>query len=289
MSTLWLACMLLLLVLSASLSLLVVYFWRYCRHLRQAQYDLHHAGLQIEEDNRQLMAMLSHELRSPMAAISNAAAVIDLALSQEQPEHIPEMTHNIRQGLARLTRIVDNLAVDDRLAQWKTQTPRTLALDTHLHSLLEQIRQIHPTCQIQLQLHGPQISVTLPAPDMFDTLLMHLLDNAVKYAPASCPIELNVTIKPHSALVVDVADQGPGLEPALRARLFNKYIRGRQTGSTGGTGLGLFLVKYIVDTFGGTIQVLDREGGGTCFRVELPLFPVEDKHERKPPSGIDRG
>lgn len=270
MSTLWLPCTLVVLVLIVPLSLLLARFWWHCRQLHETQHDLYEAKRQIEEDNRQLMSMLSHELRSPMSTISNATAVIDLALAQGDTALVLEMTQNIRQGLSRLTHVVDNLSVEARFAEWETQTPQHISLDKHLRKLLYQIQQPHPERKIALHLHGVT-TVTLPAPGMFDILLIHLLDNAIKYSPVTCPIELTVTATAKQPMVIEVADRGPGLEPALRAQLFKKYIRGRQTGNTGGTGLGLFLVKYIVDTLNGTIQVLERDGGGTCFRIELPL------------------
>jgi two-component system sensor histidine kinase KdpD len=97
---------------------------------------------------------------------------------------------------------------------------------------------------------------------------VNLLDNALKYTPAASPIEFRARSE-GDALEVEVADRGPGLPAETLPRVFEKFFRGAHPG-VGGVGLGLPICRGIVQAHGGTIGVVNREGGGASFRIRLP-------------------
>jgi two-component system sensor histidine kinase KdpD len=112
---------------------------------------------------------------------------------------------------------------------------------------------------------------------LVEQVLVNLLDNALKYTPEGRPIDLSVRLE-KDRLVVEVADQGPGLPPEDLPRLFDKFYRGPQNGKTAGAGLGLSICKGFVEIHGGTITAENRPQGGALFRFTLPL-PSEPAKE----------
>ena len=233
------------------------------------------ASQEALEDSYHLISMLSHELRSPMSAIGYSIEVIDDAYRHGKPEMIPNMTQRIRQLLTRLRNFVDGLTAEDRLAGLDIAQPCMVSLHELANKVVSNLQYAHPERAIEVNLNGRD-SVMIADAVMFDILLANLLDNAVKYSPNDTPIVLTITVSETGGVTVEVTDQGPGIEPSLRRTLFRKYVRGKQENSANGLGLGLFYVRRIVEQFGGTITVLDPEGGGTCFHIELP---PADQHQ----------
>ena len=221
------------------------------------------------EDSHQLISMLSHELRSPMSAIGYSVEVIDSALSEGQSAMIPDMTLRIRQSLTRLRNFVDGLTMEDRLTEIGSAQPDTIRLQELAGKIIANLQYAYPGRNIEMNLLGRD-EVTVADTVMFDILLTNLLDNAVKYSPAETSVDLTIDVSEAGGITLEVADRGPGIEPALRKNLFRKYIRGRQESRVSGFGLGLFHVIRIVERFNGRITVVDREGGGASFQVDLP-------------------
>jgi len=106
-------------------------------------------------------------------------------------------------------------------------------------------------------------------PVLFEQVVVNLLDNALKYAPAASAIDVRA-VASKDALEIGIADRGPGLPPGNEDRLFEKFFRGSHPG-VGGVGLGLPICRGIVQAHGGTISAENRAGGGALFRVRLPL------------------
>jgi two-component system sensor histidine kinase KdpD len=107
-------------------------------------------------------------------------------------------------------------------------------------------------------------------------VLINLLDNAIKYTPADAPIEINASLE-NGAVSVAIADRGPGFAPGEVERVFDKFYRGETASGRTGAGLGLAIVRGIVETHGGRIVAEDRPGGGALFRITLPLGETPPK------------
>jgi two-component system sensor histidine kinase KdpD len=105
---------------------------------------------------------------------------------------------------------------------------------------------------------------------LIEQVLVNLLENALRYTPAGSPIEVRA-YRDESSAVVEVSDRGPGIGPADRKRIFDKFYRGESRRYAGGSGLGLAICQGIVKAHGGEIGVKDREGGGSIFFFSLPL------------------
>jgi signal transduction histidine kinase len=106
--------------------------------------------------------------------------------------------------------------------------------------------------------------------------ITNILDNAIKYSPRESTVDLRVRMEPKHA-ILEIADQGPGVAPEHRERIFDRFFRldeGRSRDS-GGTGLGLAIAKWAVEVHGGQIMVEDNKGG-SLFRITLPLSDPTD-------------
>ena len=108
------------------------------------------------------------------------------------------------------------------------------------------------------------------SPDSLRQVLLNLLDNAVKFGPAGQTVAVGVELAGDQARI-SVADGGPGVPASERARIFRAFERGRETRGTGGAGIGLAVVRQIVEAHGGSVSIEPNPGGGARFVVTLPL------------------
>jgi signal transduction histidine kinase len=124
--------------------------------------------------------------------------------------------------------------------------------------------------------------------DKLREVLAQLVDNAVRYSPHGGTVTVAARRR-RDAVEVRVADQGSGIPPAEQERIFRKFYRGdsgvSRSGSAGGTGLGLFIVRGLVTAMGGRIWVESKEGEGASFTFELPLAAASDAQLVREPSG----
>jgi signal transduction histidine kinase len=110
-------------------------------------------------------------------------------------------------------------------------------------------------------------------PDELHRMVLNLLDNAVRHTPPGTKIELRLRAEGNHA-IVEVADDGPGVPPELRAQIFDRFVRGdgpADTAVSGGSGLGLAIVRAVTTSHGGSVEVGESDSGGALFRVRLPL------------------
>jgi two-component system sensor histidine kinase MtrB len=217
----------------------------------------------IERDRR-FAADVSHELRSPLQTLAAAASVL-----QRRREQLDERTATaaglVVAELARFQSLVDDL-----LELSRGDLPAQLApVDVgELARRAVQRRGLPPALvQCQAEDGGLRWSVDRRR---IEQVLVNLLDNAVTHGGG--PVALRVRADGPDG-VIEVDDEGPGVNPADRDAIFDRFVRGRSAGARGsdaGTGLGLSLVAQHVAAHGGRVRVLDRPGGGARFRIELP-------------------
>jgi signal transduction histidine kinase len=110
-------------------------------------------------------------------------------------------------------------------------------------------------------------------PKLLFQVFSNILSNAVKYSPGDCSIDISAEVLSEQ-VVVATADQGIGIPASDLDRLFERYHRGSNVSGIVGTGLGLYLVKMVVDLHGGSIEVQSKEGEGSRFTLRLPIKPA---------------
>jgi heavy metal sensor kinase len=222
-------------------------------------------------DMRQFSAALAHELRTPLAALRGE---IELALRQSE-SGAPVRSRLVSQleELDKLKRLIDQTLVLARAEAGEISlaaVPVDLgALTASLVDDLElvaEMKQVHLTCE-----HDEHV-VVQGDPDWLKRLILNLVDNGIKFVPAGGRVTARVR-QDGSHARLEVQDDGPGIDPAALARVFDRFFRADPARSPEleGAGLGLSLAKWIVERHNGRIQVRSDLGRGATFAVELPL------------------
>jgi PAS domain S-box-containing protein len=225
----------------------------------------------LEAAKSDFIATLSHELRTPMTAVLGAAKTLlrdDIALTPERRHQLLEMIG--AQG-TRLTQITEEVLLANRLDRGD------LRIDSERVDLSQLVDHA-----VETMSHDAPESISLSAAangsaeaigdrDRIEQVLVNLIDNAVKYSPDGGEVVVS-TVPAAASVRVEVADQGLGIPPAEHEAVFEKFYRGdsQHRAVPGGTGLGLYICRELVQRMGGTIGVRSRPGGGSTFWFQLP-------------------
>ena len=252
------------------------------RQLRNAKEDAE----ELLADQRQFLAMLSHELRSPLAVIDSNCQV--MALHCDAGCKSAFRIARIRGGVKRLANFLDNCLTQDRLdSQGWVLALQEIVLGPFLYSVLQQENLI--TAGHILELDNPDSSLVVQAdPHLLSILLHNLLDNAAKYSPVNSVITVMARTDGRR-LALTVQDQGMGIAPEDRERVLKRYHRGRNVARISGAGMGLALVAHIVALHDGELQLGGAVGKGARVTVHLPLRSVRSRGPAREsgPTGTD--
>ncbi len=231
-----------------------------------------HEQLEIEAERLRtaLLSSLSHDLRTPLGAITGAASSLLEEQSALSPAARRDLLQTILEEAHRMNRLIGNLLDMIRVESGALEVQKEL----------QPLEEVVGVALIRLddRLRGHPVTVTLP-PDLplvaldavlVEQVFVNLLENAVKYTPLDTPIEIAAGATA-GYVRVDVADRGPGLPPGEEGQIFDKFYRAAGAGTQGGIGLGLTICRGIVTAHGGRIWAENRSGGGAVFRFTLPL------------------
>ncbi|MEW5790085.1 MAG: DUF4118 domain-containing protein [Pseudomonadota bacterium] len=221
-----------------------------------------------------LLLTLSHDLRTPLTGILGAAEV---AAQRAGGSAIEELLQQIVAQARAMQRLLDNLL---QLAKLQSGMAR---LEKQWHSLEEIVGSALRQVEVaqgshRLQLHLPPDMPLIEVDGLLlERALVNLLDNAFKYTPEGTTVELRVRIE-GGEVIIEVADDGPGLPVADPRILFEPFRRGQPESNVLGIGLGLALVERIVQMHGGKIDVRQKQPHGTIFTLRLPkgVLPPEE-------------
>jgi signal transduction histidine kinase len=238
----------------------------------------------------EFMAMLGHELRNPLGAITSAVAVLDHASKPGMPAEASERAREVlRRQSAHLRSLVDDLLEVNRALMGK------LALNRQRMDLGEAVRSCVDMLQSSGKLKTHQVEVALaPAvvqgdPTRLAQVIDNILDNAVKYSPAGTLVAIDVRQVDEEA-VLSVRDQGIGITPDLLPHVFKVFVQGKQTlqRAQGGLGIGLTLVRRLVEMHGGTIAVSsDGLNQGVTVTIRLPLADAPQRPSAPTFAGVE--
>jgi two-component system sensor histidine kinase KdpD len=228
-----------------------------------------HVRAETERMRNAILSSVSHDLRTPLAAITGAASSLLEERGQIDPKVRLELSRSIYREADRLDRLLKNLLDMMRIEAGAVQ------LTKEWHSVDEVVGAALTRLEGRLGDHA--INTAFPADlplvlvdgVLLEQVVINLVENAVKYAPAGSGIDLSASASDHE-VVVAVADQGPGIPVGEEARIFDKFYRGRSA-REGGVGLGLTICRGVVEAHGGRIWAENRSGGGALFRFSIPL------------------
>ncbi len=225
----------------------------------------------LEEEKSDFVATISHELRTPMAAVYGAAETLlrrNIELGSEQGRQLIEM---IARQATRLSQITEEVLLTRNLDRGEVQVEREpVDVAELVRATIDALEsQLPEPVPVEVQIEEG-VGLASGDADRIQQVLVNLLDNAFKYGGRS-RIEVRVR-NANGSVRVSVGDFGPGILPADRERIFEKFFRAdpQLTHAPSGTGLGLYISRELAQRMGGTLDVRSPPGGGTTFVLELP-------------------
>lgn len=235
-----------------------------------------------EADRRkdEFLAMLAHELRNPLAAISSAYELTKLTdLPPQEQQWAGEV---IGRQVGQLTAIIDDLLDVSRITRGKIQLKKQrVRIDEIARRAIAVLRPLVEQHRHQMELRLPENPVWVDGdPNRLEQVIVNILTNACKYTPDGGRVELELTHSLTTATII-VRDSGVGIAPEMLPRVFELFAQADHSldRSKGGLGIGLTLVQKLVEMHGGQIGAhSDGLGRGSTFTIELPLTPapIED-------------
>lgn len=224
----------------------------------------------LEEVRRDFIANISHELKTPIGAVSLLAEALQAA--SDDPDQVRRFAKRLTKESERLARItreiieLSRLQAADALAQ-----PELVSIDEVVAQAIDQDRVQADAANVTIASRGDSDARVYGDESLLVVALHNLISNAVQYSPTGSRVGIGVS---HADGIVEIAvtDQGVGISEDDLSRVFERFYRidDARSRHTGGTGLGLSIVKHVVQNHGGDIRVWSQPGRGSTFTIRLP-------------------
>lgn len=232
---------------------------------------------EISEERNRFLRHMSHELKTPLANIREGTELLMEGAVGTLNGEQREVAGILRDNSLRLQRLIENLL---SFSEWQARRSGLETSEIRLQSLVKSAIETY-----QLPINAHRLRLDLQVDDValqadrakLSLILDNLISNAVKFTPDGGTITVRARRDEAAGVaVLDVADTGPGIPPAERARVFEAFYQGAtpQGGLVRGTGIGLSVVQEFVHAHGGSVELVDGEFPGAHFRVRLPLRPT---------------
>ena len=226
-------------------------------------------GLAGGSVSAEVLSIVSHDLKSPLATITMAASLLDDE-SRSQAEKA-QMLGMVKRATARMDRLIRDILEVSRIDAGRTLPIAARCADVgpcvrevcEAHAFLAQGSGVRLECDVEPGLPPARVDC-----DRIAQVLANLIGNALKFTPAGGRVLVEAAAE-EDAIMVAVSDSGPGMSSDEVERVFDPYWQAQRTASLG-SGLGLKIAKAIIEAHGGSIQVESAPGQGTTFRFRLP-------------------
>ena len=217
-----------------------------------------------EDDLRQMVLRLAHEIRNPLATIQSAVQLLE---HRHQPDD--ELLEFYDSIYTEITRIDSVLRDMQRFVRLDTEMATLVQLGQAVAMAVETERSRSQTRAHDIRVvEGPPIAVLIDARQL-EAALGDLLDNALRYSPDGSPVHISWRLLDDDVVAIDFSDRGPGVAEENREEILRPFF----SASTQGTGLGLNIVMRAASLAGGRLEWANREGGGARFSLLLPTIP----------------
>jgi PAS domain S-box-containing protein len=254
----------------------VVMVFHDIRERRDLERELYRRAERLAEADRrkdEFLAMLAHELRNPLAPIRNSLYI--MALPGASAEAVTRVREMMERQVQHLVRLVDDLLDVSRITRGKIELRKEAV------EITATVRRTVEAVEPQAQANGLRLHLSLPPepivieadPTRLDQVLINLLNNALKFTPSGGRIEVDVRCQ-EGGLRISVRDTGVGIEPELLPEIFEPFLQGSRSldRSQGGLGIGLTLVRILVEMHGGSVTAHSAgKGQGSELVVALPV------------------
>jgi signal transduction histidine kinase len=220
------------------------------------------------------LANVTHEFRTPLSAINASVEYFLEEMENLTRDEIKQLLQSVNLSFTALQTLIDNLLEASNIEAGRFVVHlRAVDLEEIVTQSASVVAPLLSRRGQRLLIHKPERLPRIEAdPLRLEQVLVNLLSNASKYGPVQQTIELTIDAAQQGMLHVAVADRGPGIPPAAKPNLFRRFVHlDTKTGSQYGVGLGLSLVKAIIEEHGGQVGVQDRPGGGAIFWFTVPV------------------
>ena len=225
--------------------------------------------IETERLRNSLLSSVSHDLRTPLAAITGAVTTVLEGGARLDAPTRQELLESVRDEADRLNRLVQNLLEMTRLESGALQLRRDWhPLEEIIGAALSRVGKRLGARRLTTRV-PPDLPLVAIDDVLIEQVLVNLLDNSLKYTPATTAIEIIATAGEHN-VTVEIADHGPGLRAGDEDRVFDKFYRADPIGGRG-AGLGLAICRGIVQAHGGRIWAQNLPGSGVAFLFTLPI------------------
>ena len=215
---------------------------------------------------------ISHDLRAPLTAILGHAHLLSRAGERgELPELAAQWARTIVESARRMSAMTSDLIDSTRLETGQLRlSPLPVDLGEFVEDLLIRIDGVIASARVSLAMPD-DLPLVLADPDQLERIVVNLLTNAAKYSPDDSPVVVSAATG-EGEVIVSVRDNGQGIAPEARPHLFDRYFRAERARSAGeGLGLGLYIVRGLVEAQGGRVWVESELGKGSTFSFTLPV------------------
>jgi two-component system sensor histidine kinase SenX3 len=236
--------------------------------------DMH----RTEAIRRDFVANVSHELKTPVGALSLLAETVEGAA--DDPEAVRRFAGRMQYESVRLNNLVQDLMTLSRVqGQEPLPDMRAVALDGVVAEALERCQFKASAKEIELASGGEDGLRVRADQELLVTALRNLVDNAVAYSPERTRVVVSARRRDDGQVEINVTDQGIGIPDTEIGRIFERFYRvdPARSRQTGGTGLGLAIVKHVTGKHGGDVTVWSKEGHGSTFTIRLPLLDAPSR------------
>jgi two-component system sensor histidine kinase SenX3 len=227
-------------------------------------------AVRLEQVRRDFVANISHELKTPIGAITVLAEALHSAA--DDPEQVRHFSARLTSEASRLARLTQDIIDLSRLqAAEIVQHAERVSIDHVVASAVDENRVLAESRGIELATGRHSRAVVFGDESLLTAAVHNLISNAVRYSPQRSRVGIGTRV--HDGVVeVTVTDQGPGIPPEDLERVFERFYRvdPARSRATGGTGLGLAIVKHAVQNHGGDVRAWSKPGSGSTFTIRLP-------------------
>lgn len=234
------------------------------------QYD---ALQNLLKQRESMVHMIVHDLRNPLTGLSLGLQV--LHRGKYPPESLPQRIERLMYSSQQIQNLVDDLLVMAKQEQGK------ICLDYHEVDLIALVEEVvkdyeaiaaQKTITLVTDIQAPSLAVSLDCP-IFHRILGNLINNAIKFSPEHSKVCVSVHCPTVETINVSILDQGPGIDDALKLKIFEPYEIGTVMANVSQIGLGLAFCKMMVEAHGGAIAAADNHPQGAILSLEIPRHP----------------
>lgn len=236
--------------------------------------------LKHERDMREMksrfVSMVSHEFRTPLASILSSSEYLEHYSLRTPPDKLNKHYRRIEASVNSLIRLLDEVLLIGRAESRRLEfDPAPVDLVRLCQDVIENMRSAaSPSHQLQF-LCRHEANLVMADGHLIQIALGNLVSNAIKYSPAGGVIHIELTFQTTS-IGIRVIDEGIGIPQADQRRLFEHFYRASNAGAIPGTGLGLYIVKTVVDLHSGSVALKSQEGIGTAFLIKIPRIDLKE-------------